>query len=416
MGIEPIDYAHPKLKPILEKTLGVPIFQEQVMKMAIEVAGYSPGEADALRRAMAAWKKKGNLEEHSQKMRERLIQNQIPEAFAQKICQQILGFGEYGFPESHAASFALLTYASGYLKAHFPEAFLCALLNSMPMGFYPLHILTHSFQREGVSFLPVHTEFSTWDHTIEKNPDGRLHIRLGFRCVRNMEQSHVNLFIEKRKQGELDLYIFNREERASLAMVSEVDRKREAYWNALRQSKDHLPWGAERKVAFPELHELDSMFLDFRFMEITLNKHPAELIKKYQWKFEIPLSKLSLSDQISSLHTSHAFVFGAVQIIQSPPTAHGMFFITLEDERGFLNLVLKPPVYKKFKSLIQTQWTLLVFGKIQKQSGYTSILVERIYERGTGSCYVNSLPQVYITTPGTTASPARIARPPYKSF
>jgi error-prone DNA polymerase len=375
MGLEEVTYAHPKLKPILEKTLGIPIFQEQVMKMAIEVAGYSPGEADALRRAMAAWKKKGNLEAHSKKIQERLIANQIPAEFAERICQQILGFGEYGFPESHAASFALLTYASAYLKAHHPEVFLCALLNSMPMGFYPLHMLTMAFQRDGVSILPVHTEFSTWDHGLEKSGD-TFAIRLGFRCVRKMQKQNVETFCEKRRQGEIDLFIFNRDERASLAMVSEADKKREDYWNALKLSRDSLDLKTH-SPRFSPVHEYDSMLLDFKFMETTLRAHPVSLVKKYQWKYSIPLSKITFSDELIGKRS--ALVFGMVQIIQSPPTANGMFFITLEDEQGFINLVLRPDIYKKFKHLVQQQWTLLVFGKVQQQATYVSLLVDKIY-------------------------------------
>ncbi|MDB5037591.1 MAG: error-prone polymerase, DnaE-like protein [Bacteriovoracaceae bacterium] len=381
-GLEAVTYAHPKLKPILEKTLGVPIFQEQVMKMAIEVAGYTPGEADALRRAMGAWKKRGNLEEHSKKICTRLIQNGIPESFAEKVCAQILGFGEYGFPESHAASFALLSYASAYLKAHYPEVFLCSLLNSMPMGFYPLHMLTATFQRENVHILPVHTEFSIWDHQLEKMEGHETHaLRLGFRCVRSMQKKNVEAFIQRRQEGEIDLFIFNREERASLAMVCESDKKREEYWKALALSRDSLKFENKENKNFPHLHEMDSMLLDFKFMETTLKHHPVTLMKKYQWNFNIPLHQITLSDGFQTKRPNgRAFVFGMVQIIQSPPTANGMFFITLEDERGFLNLVFTPPIYQKFKSLIQKEWTLLVSGRIQNQSGYVSIAVDQVYK------------------------------------
>jgi len=240
MGLEKVTYAHPKLKPILEKTLGVPIFQEQVMKMAIDVAGYSPGEADQLRRAMGAWKRSGNLEKHAEDICKRLIANGVSEKFAKQVCDQILGFGEYGFPESHAASFALLTYASSYLKAHYPDVFLCALLNSMPMGFYPLHMLTAAFQREGLEILSVNTQFSHWDHRLEEIAPQKFAVRLGFRCVRGLERAHVEDFIGKRNLDILDLFVFNQEERASIAMATEWDRRREAYWKALNPHQNTL--------------------------------------------------------------------------------------------------------------------------------------------------------------------------------
>lgn len=453
-GLEKVTYAHPKLKPILEKTLGIPIFQEQVMKMAIEVAGYSPGEADALRRAMGAWKKRGNLEEHAENLRKRLIAHQISPDFAQKICHQILGFGEYGFPESHAASFALLTYASAYLKAHHPAAFLCGLLNSMPMGFYPFHMLLSSFQREGVVILPVHTEFSEWDHKLERisdvhehhsddglsangcssqpslKTDGRFSIphphsvvekcpdvrrqgarsglyndvhehrsddgnktdgrfsttlygvRLGFRCIRHLSQAHAQSFIENRKRGRLDLYIFDAQERAALAMVSEIDSKRENYWKFLKDRPGPLE-GPSVKRSFPKIHEFDAMILDFQFMEASLHSHPAELVKRYAWKYSISSTQICLSSELAHHSDSKrrfTYVFGVVQVLQSPPTAKGMFFITLEDESGFINLVIQPQIYQKFKDIIQSSWTLLAYGSIQKTFGsdYISVLVTEI--------------------------------------
>ncbi len=384
LGLEQVTYEHPKLKPILEKTLGVPIFQEQVMKMAIEVAGYSPGEADALRRAMGAWRRTGNLDSHATDMKKRLIENGVPADFSERICEQILGFGEYGFPESHAASFALLTYASSYLKAHYPEVFLCSLLNSLPMGFYPMHMLTAAFQREHVKILPVHTENSLWDHRLEKTPhESHYALRLGFRCVKNLQKEHVDAFIRKREEGMIDLYLFNQDERAALAMASALDQRREAYWKALNPHRTELQGLREenlrRPLSFPPLNELQSMFLDLEFTQTTLNKHPTVLMRKYRWHYPVSQDRLSLSKDLRRQTIGkNVLVFGVVQIVQSPPTAKGMFFITLEDETGFLNLVLRPNVYQKFKHLIQTQWALLVVGELQNNDGYASLLVKQV--------------------------------------
>lgn len=397
LGLEPVTYAHPKLKPILEKTLGVPIFQEQVMKMAIEVAGYSPGEADALRRAMGAWRRTGNLESHAKEIQLRLMQQGVAPEFSERICAQILGFGEYGFPESHAASFALLTYASAYLKAHYPAEFLCALLNSMPMGFYPMHVLTSSFQRENVIILPVHTEHSAWDHQLESistsasangpasanrhaSASTSVALRLGFRCVRGLQKSHVDQFIQKRSEGILDLFTFDVNERAALAMATELEDRRKAYWQALNPHHNSLAISEESKAHFNALDPLQNMMLDFEFTSTTLAMHPALLLKKYRWNYECPRQSLTLAEQLPRQRSSQIVsVFGVVQIIQSPPTAKGMFFLTLEDETGFINLVFKPDVYEKFKSLIQTQWALLVRGRVQLYGNtYASLLVESV--------------------------------------
>ena len=379
LGLEKVTYAHPKLKPILEKTFGIPIFQEQVMKMAIDIAGYTPGEADALRRAMGSWKKTGNLEAHAQRMSARMISEGVPEAFAQQVCAQILGFGEYGFPESHAASFALLTYASSYLKAHYPDIFLCALLNSLPMGFYSIHMLTNVYRREGVHILPVHTELSDWDHRIEKTNDGRA-IRLGFRVVPHLQKEHAELFIEKRKLGELDLYAFNRDERAALAMAAEQENRRAAYWKALNPHKDHLPMPADPEVSFPKIDAVSSFLLDLEFTQTNLGVHPAILLKQNSWSYDLPPERLHLSDQLGTLRNSQTVhVFGVTHIVQQPPTAKGMFFMTLEDEKGFLNLVFRPDIYKSFKDIIQQEWGMLISGKLQHQSGAISILVQHVH-------------------------------------
>jgi len=384
MGLEKVSYAHPKLKPILEKTLGIPIFQEQVMKIAIEVAGYSPGEADALRRAMGAWKKSGNLEVHAADMSNRMIAQGVPREFSEKIAQQILGFGEYGFPESHAASFALLTYASAYLKAHHPTAFLCGLLNSMPMGFYSLHTLTSSFQREGVNILPIHTEFSHWDHRLERLADETIALRLGFRIVQGLQKNHVEDFIQKRSLGKIDLFVFDQDERGALALAAEDLERRFAYWKALDSYPSSLSHQGqsldlERMIRFPSLSGTSSMLLDFEMTETSLKEHPASILKRENWKYSFPKDRLSLSKDLQKMRQGLVHVFGITQVVQSPPTAKGMFFVTSEDETGFLNLVLRPDVYQKYKNLLQTEWGLLVSGKLQNPSESCSILVSQIH-------------------------------------
>ncbi len=396
LGLEKVSYADPKLQPILEKTLGIPLFQEQVMKMAIEVAGYNAGEADALRRSMGTWKKSGELQAHAETLSRRLRERGIPSDFADQICKQILGFGEYGFPESHAASFALLTYASAYMKAHYPDVFLCSLLNSMPMGFYPFHMLTFDFQRDGGTILPVDLQYSHWDHQLEalqNSPTKQWAVRLGFRCVRNLQKSHVDSFIQQRTGGQntrgvVDMAIFDVRERASLAMTKALDEKRNAYWKALLPTKDSL-LPHEPNIPFKSLRPFESMLLDFQFMETTLSTHPAILAKQSRWRYNIPTTALTLAKQLehSELKGRSVVVFGLLQVIQSPPTAHGMYFITLEDESGYLNLVLRPPIFQRYKDLLQSQWALLVRGRVQNDRGSISILVDHLFEPQAASTY-----------------------------
>jgi error-prone DNA polymerase len=380
MGLETVEYAHPKLKPILEKTMGVPIFQEQVMKMAIEVAGYTPGEADQVRRAMGTWKKTGQLQKHAQDIAKRMMAQGVPEEFSTQVCQQILGFGEYGFPEAHAASFALLTYASSYLKAHYPEVFLCALLNSMPLGFYSLHALTSTFQREGLKIAPLHTEYSDWDHRLERDSSGQVALRLGFRILRGLSKSHFEEFKKQRSAGKLNLYCFNQDERSLISLAVEQENKRHAYWQSLAPQDRPLGLTSKEKIPkFPHLNRLSTLLLDLEVFSTSIQHHPAQVLKEEHWNYPIPLNKVTPAKDIPTLKSKHIFCFGIIQVVQSPPTANGIFFITLEDETGFINLVIKPPVYQKFKRLIQTQWALLISGLKQEQRDSQSILVQQIY-------------------------------------
>lgn len=386
MGLEKISYAHPKLKPILEKTLGIPIFQEQVMKMAIEVAGYSPGEADALRRAMGAWKKSGNLESFATDICTRLRAQGIDQEFAERICQQILGFGEYGFPESHAASFALLTYASSYLKAHYPAFFLCALLNSQPMGFYSRYVLMNGFKREDVQLLGVSLDRSVWNNQMEELDSGEWAIRLGFRNIKSLNQKNVDSFIQSRNEGDANLMHFDISERSAIALAIDSKDRRYHYWKALDSHQDSLKAiQKERALKLKDLSEMEHLHLDFEMMNTSLRQHPTELIRKSYWNYPVPKEKICLAtDLIKHRPKTGVFVFGQIEVIQSPPTAKGVFFITLEDESGFLNLVLKPNIFKKFKEIIKVASYLLVHGELQAVGAHQSILVKQIYSPNQG--------------------------------
>ncbi|MDC1425279.1 hypothetical protein N8135_03770 [Oceanospirillaceae bacterium] len=197
-GKESIDYPSPEVRQVLERTLGVPIFQEQVIKLAMVAAGFSGGEADALRRAMSSWKRHGELDQFRHKLVGGMVTRGYDKAFAERLYQQILGFGEYGFPESHAASFAVLTYASAWLKYHYPAAFYCAILNSQPMGFYSASQLVQDARRHDVQVLPVCINHSAWDHSLETTDTAELAIRLGLRQVKGVRQGPIQELIAQR--------------------------------------------------------------------------------------------------------------------------------------------------------------------------------------------------------------------------
>ena len=241
-GEEPVTYAHPKLEPILARTLGVPIFQEQVMAMAVAVGGFSPGEADALRRAMGAWRKQGTLGGLAERLVDGMRANGIADEFAEQICEQIRGFGEYGFPESHAASFARLVYVSSWPKCHYPGAFCAALLNSQPMGFYSARSLIDDARRHGVSVRPVDIQHSHFDNTMEPDGAGSWAIRLGFRQIRGIKRAAASRITDARANGHFTS-IASLQKRAELdrgdlgllaradALRSLADHRRQALWS-----------------------------------------------------------------------------------------------------------------------------------------------------------------------------------------
>jgi error-prone DNA polymerase len=275
-GEEPIHYPHPDLEPILARTLGVPLFQEQVMKLAVVAADYTPGEADQLRRDMAAWRRHGRLEAHQERIVERMVSNGIERQFAEQVFEQIRGFGEYGFPESHAASFALIAYATAWMRAHYPVIFTCALLNAWPMGFYSPSTIVHDAIRAGVTVRPVDIRYSRWECTLEPihpepgegpngsdgpasstaDGDGHLAIRIGFRFVKGLSAEDGERIIRRRIDGgDIATLRLDRDRALRLAEAGAFDGlgvdRRSAVWQALGE---HVV--AERGEFSAELFEV----------------------------------------------------------------------------------------------------------------------------------------------------------------
>lgn len=401
-GLEPVHYAHPDLKPILERTLGVPIFQEQVMEMASAVGGFSPGESDQLRRAMGAWRKKGGLAP----LLERLVTNMeargIEPQYAQQIADQILGFGEYGFPESHAASFALLVYVSAWLKHYYPAAFTTALLNSQPMGFYSPSSLVGEAKRQGVEVRPPCVLSSQWESILEDDgqhdpcadgtqgrPARGVAIRLGFHQIKGMKQESAERLIAFREQHALlDLTELHHRadlSQAELRVLARADafaqlgwNRREALWRI-----DGL-WSGPllRSLAppsdatkLPKASAYENLQLDFLNLGLCLQKHPIELGRDWLNRHNVtPIIQLKQHP-----HGSRVSVAGLVTHRQRPQTASGVMFLGMEDETGITNIVVWPKVYERQRRLIRSEGLLLIRGTLQKDREAISV-VARSFE------------------------------------
>ncbi|HJL04729.1 MAG TPA: error-prone DNA polymerase [Polyangiaceae bacterium LLY-WYZ-15_(1-7)] len=389
-GDEPVEYPHPKLRRVLEKTLGVPIFQEQVMKVAVAVAGYSPGEADQLRRDMAAWKSSGKIERHRDRMIPRMIESGIAPEFAERVFSQIRGFGEYGFPESHAASFALLAYVTAWLRCHHPAAFVCALLNAQPMGFYGPATLVDDAKRRGVEVRPVSVQTSRWDHTLEPRPEGGEALRIGLRLVKGLAEADGARVEAARGGGAFrDLADFVRRTRLgakALVALAEAGAfeplgvsRRDALWQVrglVRALGDGLAETAPRtQLSFEKLSREEEVLWDYRATRHSPRGHPLG-----RFRAALAAQGMPTAAELEALPDGARTDFvGLVICRQRPITASGVTFATLEDETGFANLVLWRDVFEAHRVLAKTAVILGVSGRIQKAEGVTHLVAERLW-------------------------------------
>lgn len=393
-GEEPVSYPHPSLERILKKTLGVPIFQEQVMKLAIEAAGYTPGEADQLRRDMAAWRSRGRLDEHEERLVGRMVERGIPREFAQRVFSQIRGFGEYGFPESHAASFALLSYVTAWLKCHHHAIFTCALLNAWPMGFYQPSTLVEDAKRHGVEVRPIAVGVSAWECTLEPARDGAhpYAIRMGLRFVKGLgevERAHL----EEGPPPYADLADFARTsrlgKRALLALAEAgafapfgLDR-RGALWavrGLLSTDRDGLdlapPTHPDALPRFQPLEAGDEVSWDYRASLHSARGHPMERLRE-QLRQRRVLDARTLNAMRSGRRVTYV---GVVICRQRPQTETGVTFMTLEDETGLVNLVVWRPVFEAHETVAKTAVLLEVHGRIQSEQGVVHLVAERLVD------------------------------------
>lgn len=384
-GEEPIESPHPCLEPIVSRTLGVPIFQEQVMQIAIVGAGYSGGEADQLRRDMAAWRRNGRLERHRERLARGFAERGVSQAFSERLYEQIKGFGEYGFPESHAASFALLVYASAWLKVHHPAAFACGLINSQPLGFYSNNTILQDAQRERptlrsgkpaprVRVLPVRIDVSRWESVLEEDDAGLL-IRLGMHVIKGMRERAARRIELARGRSMFssieDLAGRARLDKRELGMLAEsgaleplAPGRRQALYRVRAPREAGLFDGQALDEHRPKLLPMrreEQLCLDYERTGISIADHPMRAIRH----------RLSLTIQSSRAlkgapNGARVKTAGLVICRQRPATASGVVFMTLEDELGFVNLVLWQRVFERFRHVATSSPMLEIDGIVQR--------------------------------------------------
>ncbi len=379
-GLEPVSYPDEAVRGVLGRTLGVPIFQEQVMQVAMVAAGFSAGEADRLRRAMAAWRRKGGLGPFQQRLRDGMRARGYDQTFAEQICRQVEGFAEYGFPESHAASFALLVYVSAWLKCHEPAAFTAALLNSQPMGFYAPAQLVQDARRHGVEVRPVDVQCSDWDCTLERTPGGRPALRLGLGRVKGLSAGGGERIIAARKTRPFssieDLARCAGLARRDLeclaaagALESLASDRHLARWQVLgtQQQMDMVQTMpvAEGRPLLRRPTEGEDIVADYGQLGLTLGRHPLALLRGHLDRRGFVTSKA-----LQGLpHGRRARTAGLVITRQRPGTATGVTFLTLEDEFGTINVVVWSDLAERRRALVLGGRLLGVNGVIQKADG-----------------------------------------------
>jgi error-prone DNA polymerase len=396
-GREAVSYPHPSLEPILERTLGVPLFQEQLLRIAMTAAGFSGGEAEELRRAMAFKRSAERMREIEMKLRRGLTEKGIVGDAAEEIVRGITSFAMYGFPESHAASFALLAYASAYLKAHHPEAFLCALLNAWPMGFYHPATLVKDAQHHGVRVLPIDVERSRWRCTLEDgaisqgSTRSRPSVRLGLRYVHGLREAAGERLARARDEGAFrdvaDLAArasLQRSEMSSLAELGALGglgrgSRRSVLWQVIGLSPPEERLFAGREPPSPKaepqpMSPLEETLADYRNSGITTGPHLlAHLRAELDRRSVLPLSALSLRGDGSRVTTA-----GLVIVRQRPAAAKGFCFLTLEDETGTGNAVITPSAFQRLRAIVQSSAVVLATGRLEQRDGVTHLRVEQM--------------------------------------
>ncbi len=410
-GQEAVDYPSEQVRSVLEKTLGVPIFQEQAMRLAVVAAGFTPGEADQLRRAMGAFRRQGVMTPFREKLINGMLSRGYTADFAERVYQQICGFGEYGFPESHAASFALLVYVSAWLKCHHPAAFAAALLNSQPMGFYAPAQLVGDAKKHGVEVRPIDVNSSDWDCSLEspfsrdaessersaeasepsalrsEDSASRLNLRLGFRLVRGLRQACVERIVQARGEGPFQTFAeFVRRtglRAAVLKRLAQADafgslqmNRQATLWQALPERGPLTLFDAvdseETPAPLPARTPLEEVLTDYSTAGLSLRPHPMSFFRS-----ALDSLRITPAGRLSSLPNDLKLtVAGVVLLRQRPSTANGITFVTLEDETGMVNLIVRQAVWERYRRVARSAVAMIAHGRLQREAEIIHVLVQ----------------------------------------
>lgn len=387
-GEEPIEYPSKELEVILGRTLGVPLFQEQAMKIAIVAAGFTPAEADELRRSMATFKFKGLVKPFEEKLINGMKERGYTEEYAKRVFRQLEGFGSYGFPESHAAAFALLVYVSSWLKCYYPDVFACALLNSMPMGFYqPAQIIIDA-RKHGVEVRAVDINYSAWDNLLEEKSGSYHALRLGFRQVKGLRQEDVQILLTGRitSYQTIDALRDAGLSQAALERLADADAfrsigldRREALWQISTRDKPvalfqghQAPDGKDENVTLPQMAASEQVVQDYATTALSLKAHPVSFLRDKLQRLGICTTQ-SLP---AGKNGDFVKVAGLVLVRQRPGTAGGVCFMTIEDETGFANLVIFQSLFEKFRAAILQSRLIMVTGKLQIEGAVVHVIVK----------------------------------------
>jgi error-prone DNA polymerase len=399
-GLDPVTYPSEAVRGVLERTMGVPIFQEQVMQLAIVAAGFTPGEADQLRRSMAAWKRRGGLGHFERRLIDGMRERGYGEDFARSIFSQIQGFGEYGFPESHAASFALLVYSSAWLKRFEPAAFTCALINSQPMGFYAPAQLVRDAKDHGVEVRSVCVCASDWDCTLERRPASHAGnpagdepaLRLGLRMVKGLGEEAARRIAAARAAAPFasvqDLTRRAELERRELEALADAGAIRAlsgnrhlTFWQVAGSERElplaPVPRTGEGTPLLAPPTEGQNIAADYRSTGLTLGRHPLALLRE-----SLDAAGIATARTLQDLpHARVVRVAGIVTARQRPQSAGGVMFITLEDETGVVNLIVWERVWSRARRIANGARLLEVHGLLQKEGLVTHVVARKLVDR-----------------------------------
>lgn len=402
-GKEDVVYPKPELEAVLGKTLGVPLFQEQAMRVAIECAGFTAGEADQLRRAMATFKHTGGVSKFGQKLVQGMVDRGYERDFAERTFKQLEGFGSYGFPQSHAASFALIAYASSWIKCWHPDVFCCALINAQPMGFYAVAQIVRDARDHGVEVRPVCVNASRWDCTLEPTEDdGRFAVRLGLRLVKGLGNAEAARLIACREDQPFasvdDLWRRAGLPAATLVELAEADAfrpslglaRREALW-AIKALRDEplplfaaaaareaiiVPEQAEPAVSLRPMTAGREVAEDYSHLSLTLRQHPVSFLRADLARRRI----ITCADAVSLRDRRWVDVAGLVLVRQRPGSAKGVMFMTIEDETGVANVVIWGKVFERFRRVVLGAGMIGIKGRIQREGEVVHVVARELFD------------------------------------